>query len=73
METVIVRPNEKPPAFGSFAFRLSDTALLKDVDDFLAEFLGSGAHRKMVASFGFSAEEVDLVAENTNKQLSAIR
>lgn len=62
LELVVVPKEEKPAAFGSFAFNLSDTVLLKEVDKFLNEFLGSKAHRKMVAPFGFSSGEVDLVA-----------
>lgn len=62
LDLVLVAANEKPPAFGSFAVSLNDTSLLKDIDAVLSEFLGSDAHRQMVASFGFSNAEVDLVA-----------
>lgn len=48
----------KAPAFGSFAFGLH-TGLLRDVDKVLASFLGSAAHRDMVAPFGVSAADVD--------------
>ncbi|MEL6794090.1 MAG: transporter substrate-binding domain-containing protein, partial [Pseudomonadota bacterium] len=54
--------SEKAPAFGSFAFGLNDAALLSEVDEVLADFLGTAAHREMVAAFGFSDREVDLVA-----------
>ncbi|MEM1075975.1 MAG: transporter substrate-binding domain-containing protein [Pseudomonadota bacterium] len=62
LELVLVPDSEKPPAFGSFAFGLKDADLLNDVDAVLSWFLGTDAHRKMVASFGFSATEVDMVA-----------
>ena len=62
LELILVPDSEKPPAFGSFAFSLNDADLLDDVDAILSQFLGSDAHRKMVASFGFSAAEVDMVA-----------
>lgn len=54
--------SEKPPALGSFAFGLNDADLLNEVDEVLSQFLGTLAHRKMVASFGFSTDEVDMVA-----------
>lgn len=56
---VTVPRAEKAPAFGSFAFSLQDTGLLRDVDKVLASFLGSAAHRDMVAPFGVSAADVD--------------
>ena len=62
LELILVPNAEKPPAFGSFAFGLNDTTLLNEVDAVLSRFLGSGDHRKMAASFGFSFDEVDLVA-----------
>ncbi|MEE9453551.1 MAG: transporter substrate-binding domain-containing protein [Paracoccaceae bacterium] len=62
IDVVLVPTEEKPPAFGSFAFALNDTALMEDVDTVLARFLGTQAHRNMVATFGFTSGEVDLVA-----------
>ncbi|WP_299304330.1 transporter substrate-binding domain-containing protein [uncultured Litoreibacter sp.] len=62
LDLVLVSTKEKPPAFGSFAFSLDDTSLLNDVDAVLSKFLGSDTHRQMVAAFGFSNAEVDLVA-----------
>ncbi|WP_338547971.1 transporter substrate-binding domain-containing protein [Roseovarius phycicola] len=53
LDLVIVPEEEKPPAFGSFAFSLNDKELLSEVDDVLASFLGTDAHRTMVAEFGF--------------------
>lgn len=63
---VLVPAVEKPPAFGSFAFALDDVVLRNQVNAVLSKFLGSKEHRHMVARFGFSDEEVDLVmATNT--------
>ncbi|GLQ28946.1 transporter substrate-binding domain-containing protein [Sulfitobacter pacificus] len=62
LELILVPNSEKPPAFGSFAFGLNDADLLNEVDAVLSQFLGTDAHRNMVASFGFSSEEVDMVA-----------
>ena len=61
LRAVTVSAIEKPPARGAFAFRLDDITFRKEVDDVLAEFLGSAAHRHMVAPFGFSDADVDLV------------
>ncbi|MEO0783540.1 MAG: transporter substrate-binding domain-containing protein [Pseudomonadota bacterium] len=58
---VTIPYEEKPPTFGSFAFGLSDTGLVHQVDEVLASFLGSEAHRDMVDDFGFSDSDVDLV------------
>lgn len=62
VELVLVSAEEKPPAFGSFAFSLNDTVLLQNVDAILSAFLGTDAHRNMVAQFGFSNAEVDLIS-----------
>lgn len=61
LDVVMVPISEKPSAFGSFAFALKDTKLVNEVDEILSSFLGTNDHRKMVASFGFSSDEVDLV------------
>lgn len=62
LELILVPDSEKPPSFGSFAFGLNDTDLLNEVDAVLSQFLGTDTHRNLVASFGFSAAEVDKVA-----------
>ncbi|WP_394195898.1 transporter substrate-binding domain-containing protein [Litoreibacter albidus] len=59
---VPIAATEKPAAFGCFAFARDDAALVRDVDTVLTEFLGSSAHRQMLARFGFSDAEVDLIA-----------
>lgn len=61
VELVVVPDIEKPPAFGSFAFALDDATFQSEVDDVLCAFLGSEGHRQMVAGFGFSDTDVDLV------------
>jgi polar amino acid transport system substrate-binding protein len=62
LDVARIAPDEKEPAFGSFAFAKDDTALRQSIDDALNRYLGSPAHRAMLARFGFSSREVDLVA-----------
>lgn len=61
VECVIVPATEKPPAFGSFAFAPQDAEFHSEVDEILSTYLGSDEHRRMIAGFGFSDAEVDLV------------
>ncbi len=62
MEVIAVPDSEKQPAFGSFAFSKQDDELRRKVDAVLADYLGSPDHRAMMAGFGFSDAEIDLVA-----------
>lgn len=62
LDVVVVPASEKQPAFGSFAFSKQDVELRHRVDAVLADYLGSAAHHQMMAGFGFSDAEVDLVA-----------
>ena len=62
LKIVDVPASEKPPAFGAFAFRLSDKELVQRVDAVLSQYLGSAEHRSMMTNFGFSKTEIDLVA-----------
>jgi polar amino acid transport system substrate-binding protein len=62
MEVIVVPDSEKQPAFGSFAFSKQDNELRQQVDAVLADYLGSPEHRRMMAGFGFSDAEIDLVA-----------
>ena len=62
LEVVAVPADEKKPASGAFAFNRRDDDLRRAVDRALLEYLGSGDHRSMMRSFGFSDAEVDLVA-----------
>ena len=54
---------EKPPAFGAFAVARTEAALRDEIDAVLGAYLGSAAHRDMAAQFGFSARDVDRIAE----------
>lgn len=60
LEVACVGAAEKKPAFGCFAFAKHDDAFRQAVDDALQEYLGSKAHRAMMARFGFGNDEVDL-------------
>jgi polar amino acid transport system substrate-binding protein len=62
LELVTVPATEKTPAFGSFAFAKSDVQLRESVDKVLDAYIGSREHRAMMARFGFSDAEIDLVA-----------
>ena len=61
LECVAVPAHEKQPAFGSFAFARSDTEFRASVDAVLNAHIGSDQHRAVMASFGFSDAEIDLV------------
>lgn len=62
LDIVPVSADEKKPAFGCFAFSRSDDALRQAVDDVLATYLGSREHRILMARFGFTNSDVDLIA-----------
>ena len=61
LEVVAVPPGEKKPAFGSFAFSKTDDDFRVSVDKVLDRYLGSTEHRAMMAGYGFSAQEIDLL------------
>ena len=63
LEVVHVQPSEKRPAFGSFAFNRDDTEFKQAVDEVLENYLGSDAHRQMMASYGFDDSEIDLLLD----------
>jgi polar amino acid transport system substrate-binding protein len=44
--------------YGAFALRKEDTALRRLIDEQLAAFLGTPAHRELVAPFGFTPTEL---------------
>jgi polar amino acid transport system substrate-binding protein len=73
LELVTVPTAEKTPAFGSFAFAKSDVRLRESVDDVLKAYIGSGEHRTMMARFGFSDAEIDLVADQFERQSRVVR
>ena len=52
---------EQPPAFGAFAFARESDNLRDAIDDALASYLGSPAHRALMSRYGFTAAEVDRV------------
>ena len=58
---VAVPTHEKQPAFGSFAFAKHDTVFRLSVDKVLDAYIGSFAHRAMMAKFGFDDGEIDLL------------
>lgn len=62
MGVIVVPTSEKQPAFGSFAFSKQDDELRRRVNVVLAGYLGSPEHHRMMAGFGFSDGEIDLVA-----------
>lgn len=62
LDVIVVPATEKQPAFGSFAFSRLDDELRRKVDAVLAGYLGSPEHRRMMAGFGFSDVEIDLVS-----------
>ncbi|MBL4758254.1 MAG: transporter substrate-binding domain-containing protein [Rhizobiales bacterium] len=61
LEIVEVPASEKAPAYGSFAFSLTDTSFRNDVDGVLERYLGSPDHRKMMGKYGFTDAEIDLL------------
>jgi polar amino acid transport system substrate-binding protein len=52
---------EQPPAFGAFAFARASDNLRDAIDDALASYLGSPAHRALMSRYGFTGAEVDRV------------
>jgi len=61
LETVTVPREEKVPAFGCLAFAHADTDFRQEVDTVLERYIGSPAHRTMMAKYGFSDAEIDLL------------
>jgi polar amino acid transport system substrate-binding protein len=60
-ELIIVPAHEKQPAFGSFAFAKGDDGFRASVDRALEAYVGSEAHRTMMAKYGFDDAEIDLL------------
>ena len=44
--------------YGAYAFRKEDQAFVDAFNAELAKFLGTEEHKKLVAPFGFTAEEL---------------
>ncbi|MCV3273313.1 transporter substrate-binding domain-containing protein [Roseobacter sinensis] len=61
MTWLVVPASEKPAAFGCFAFAKANAGLRDAVDGALNGMIGSQAHRELMAGFGFSDDEVDLL------------
>ena len=57
-----VPASEKEPAFGSFAFAKANDDFRQAVNGVLDRHIGSPEHRAMMARYGFSDREIDLVA-----------
>ncbi len=62
LEVVQVPSSEKQPEYGAFGFSKSDEELQKKVNAALMHFLGSEEHRSLMARFGFSADDIDLIS-----------
>ncbi len=50
------------PPYGAFGFAKSSSGLARAVDDALASYLGSPAHRALMSTYGFGPVEIDRVA-----------
>lgn len=61
LDVVTVPSDEKSPAYGCFGFSPGNSDLRQSVDAVLDGFLGSVDHCKMMARYGFSASEVDIL------------
>lgn len=61
LEVVRIGPDEKPPARGCFGFAKDDDATRAAVDAVLSGFLGTPRHRAMMAGYGFTDAEMDLL------------
>lgn len=61
LEVVTVPSAEKKPAYGAFAISKNDQPFLTSVNQILDTYLGTFEHREVMAKYGFSTEEVDLV------------
>ncbi len=53
---------EKAPELGAFTFAKAGSDLRAAVEEELGRYLGSSDHRALMAEFGFTAAEVDLIA-----------
>ncbi|MDF2996518.1 MAG: transporter substrate-binding protein [Xanthobacteraceae bacterium] len=62
LSIVEVPVSDKPAAVGAFAVPRAANDLRDAIDAALAGFLGSSEHRALMARFGFSDAQVDLIA-----------
>lgn len=61
LAVVDVPASELAPAFGAFGFAQSNAGLAEAIDRALGAYLGSEAHRQLMARYGFAPAEVDRV------------
>ncbi len=61
LDVSTVQAFERPPSFGSFAFAKGDQAFRHSVNAVLQSYIGSAAHRRMMAGYGFSDAEIDFL------------
>lgn len=64
-EYLTVPEDEKPPAFGCFAVNKQDRALLAKIDDILERYIGTSQHREMMARYGFTSADINLVLKDS--------
>ncbi len=65
LKVVDVPVSEKSAEQGAFAFAKTQAELRGKVDDALTSFLGSPDHRALMVRFGFSPEQVNMIASTT--------
>src|SRR5262249_34336076 len=61
LAVVDVPVDEKPAAYGAFAFAKENAGLREAIDAALGSYLGSPEHRALTSRYGFAASEVDRV------------
>ncbi len=61
LEHVPIPVSEKQPAFGCFAVAKSDNAFRHCINEVLDAYIGSKQHRTLMAEFGFTNSEIDLL------------
>ena len=61
LAVVNVPLRERAPAFGCFAFALSDNDIRNRVDQVLSTYIGSAEHRQLMIEFGFADGDVDRI------------
>ncbi len=61
LELIPIPTSEKQPAFGCFAVAKSDDKFRHCINEILAAYIGSQQHRTLMARFGFTNSEIDLL------------
>jgi len=62
LAAIAIPADEKPPAPGCFAVGFEDHERLSGINSVLDHFLGSEKHREIASRYGFTTEEIGLVA-----------